>query len=46
MGKNRPITSVEVKEIIHDYDLNQDGEIDVDELKMLVLKVIRKKGTF
>jgi Ca2+-binding EF-hand superfamily protein len=42
MGKERGTNPVEIKEFIQKFDINHDGEIDAEEMKMVFRKVINK----
>lgn len=42
MGKERATNPVEIKEFIERFDINHDGEIDAEEMKVVFKKVINK----
>jgi Ca2+-binding EF-hand superfamily protein len=44
LGKDRKMNPVEVKEFIEMFDVNHDGEIDYEEMRLIFKKVINKSS--
>lgn len=42
LGRERIPTLAEVKDFVNTFDINQDGEIDVEEMKAVFKKVLSK----
>jgi Ca2+-binding EF-hand superfamily protein len=42
LGKVRGTNPVEIKEFIEKFDLNHDGEIDMEEMRIVFKKVLNK----